>query len=399
MSAKSRKQRLLGALIPMLVLAAGVGAGSVVISSKPEVAETSIGPVLRTVNAVVAQPHAVSATVSGQGTVEPQQRISLVPQVSGTITWVADAFVNGGRFRQGDTILRIDRSDYELALASAEAAVADAFQQLETARAQAEQAAADWGLLQREAPSALALRKPQLAGAEARFLSAQAELQRARLQLARTEILAPFNGMLTGKQVDFGQFLGAGTQIGQLASSEVLEVRLALPERALANLDLAALTQGHVQLPLRVQALSGAAQGSWQGRLVRSEGMIDPQTRNLTVVAQFGADELVNEVGAALTIGQFVRAEILGNSYGEVFTLPRTALHKGGNVFVVDAGQRLRERPVSVLEMHAGHIIVAEGLRAGEVVSISPLTSAVEGQSVQTVLMEWNAQLAEGARR
>lgn len=397
MSAKSRKQRLLGVLIPLVVLATGVGAGAVVISSKPEVAEASTGPVLRAVSTVVAQAHTVTATVGGQGTVEPQQRITLVPQVSGTITWVADAFVNGGRFRQGETILRIDRSDHELALASAEAAVADAFQQLETARAQAEQAESDWALLERAAPSALALRKPQLAGAEARLLSAQAELQRAQLQLSRTEIVAPFNGIVTGKQVDFGQFLTAGTQIAQLASSDVLEVRLALPERALANLDVAALAEGRAQLPLTVQTLAGAGQGSWQGLLVRSEGVIDPQTRNLTLVARFSGEQLRSVDGELLTIGQFVQASISGNTYGQVFSLPRTALHKGDSVFVVDAEQRLRARQVEVLEVHETHIVVAEGIRAGDIISISPLTSAAEGQHVEAVPVRNSAGLvAEG---
>jgi len=395
-SARTWKERLLGATIPVLVLAAGVGAGSVVINSKPEVAESETGPVLRAVNALVAEAHATTASVSGQGTVEPRQRITLVPQVSGLITWVAPAFVNGGRFRAGDTLLRIDDRDYLLAVTSAEAAVADAEQQLATAKAQAEQAESEWALLQRTAPTALALRKPQLQSAEARLLSARAELQRARLQLTRTAIVAPFNGMLTDKQVDYGQFVSAGTQVGQLASSEELEVRLALPERALANLDISALGAGTGVLPLVVQGLSGTA-GVWQGRLVRSEGLIDPQTRNLTVVAQFSGSELYNDKGETLTIGQFVRASISGNTYGEVFTLPRTALHKGGSVFVVDAEQRLRERPVTVLEMHAEHIVVADGIKAGEVISISPLTSSVEGQNVQVLLVNQSGAFAEGA--
>jgi RND family efflux transporter MFP subunit len=271
--------------------------------------------------------------------------------------------------------------------------VADAIQQLETARAQAEQAEADWAMLERAAPSALALRKPQLAGAEARLLSAEAELERAQLMLRRTEIVAPFTGMLTDKRVDFGQYLSAGTQIGQLASSAVLEVRLALPERALANLELDALASGEAAIGVTLDSLSGTRGSRWQGRLVRSEGRIDPQTRNLTLVAQFAGDELLASDGTVLTIGQFVRASITGRRYPEVYRLPRTALHKATSVFVIDHEQRLRERSVEVLEINEDHIIVADGLREGEVISVSPLTSSVEGQQVQVVQAQTRPQL------
>jgi RND family efflux transporter MFP subunit len=391
MPEKSIRQRIVQVILPLVVLAAGAGAGAVIINSKPALEENRSTSVLRSVNAVVASAGHTAIIVGSQGTVEARQQISLVPQVSGTLTWVADNFVNGGAFAAGEVMLQIDDRDYRLAVTGAEAAVAEARQQLAMVQAQAEQAQADWQLLQRNGskrtePTALALFKPQLAGAEARVLSAEAELQKARLMLERTRILAPFSGIITDKQVDLGQFVTAGLQLGSLVSNDVLEVRLALPERELGKLELDKLQDPGAGLSVRVQGLTGSDSGVWQGRIVRTEGLLDARTRNLVLVAQFSGHQRFADNGAALTIGQFVRAEIEGRVVPEVFRLPRTALHNARSVFVIDPEQRLREREVEVLEIHEDHILVAAGLSAGEMVSISPLTSSVEGQNVQTIL-------------
>lgn len=381
MSKKSVKQLLVNASLPLLVLAAGVGAGSVVISSReqPETAEAA--PLLRSVNTTRAVSERVALTVQSQGSVQPRQQISLVPQVGGQIVWVSPQFVNGGSFRAGELLLRIDDSDPALALKTAEAAVADARQQLETVRAQADQAARDWALLQKGEPGALALRKPQLAGAEARLLSAEAELERARLQLSRTELRAPFNGVLSDKQVDFGQYLTAGTQVARLLSSDEMEVRLALPERDLRRLPLEQLQSGGIAVTL--QGMNDGAR--WQARLIRSEGVIDARTRNLTLVASVGGAALLADNGTRLLPGSFVTASIEGRAVDSVVRLPRTALHSARSVFLVDADGRLQEREVDVLEVTDDYILVAGGIGAGELVSVSPLTGSALGQQVNAI--------------
>ena len=377
--------------LPLVILLAGVGAGAVIINSRPVTESTGQGQALRTVSAVRVFPAVLPVIIESQGTVEAQQRISLVPQVAGKVVWVSEKYLNGGFFQAGETVVRIDDSDYRLAVTSAQASVADATQQLESIRAQAEQAEADWALLHRSGadsalkPTALALRKPQLAGAEARLLSSQAELEKARLMLQRTELVAPFSSMLVNKQVDFGQYVNTGTVLAYLVSSDVLEVRLALPERELERLDLALLEAG---IPITLNRLNEGAADMWHGSLIRSEGLIDERTRNLTLVARIQGEQIMSVSNTPLTIGQFVKAVIPGRAMPGVVTLPRTALHNGHNVFVVDAENSLREREVTVLEVYDDRILVQGGLVAGEVVSISLMTSSVEGLHVKVVLNE-----------
>lgn len=381
MPAKSAKERISRVLLPVAVLAAGVAAGAVVYTTKPPVEEEPPLVKPRSVNTMAVAERSVSMTVESQGTVEARQIVKLVPQVTGAITWVSDKFVNGGIFAEGERILQIDPRDYELAVISAEARVADAAQQLETVRAQAEQAASEWKQLERGTPTALALRKPQLAGAEAALKSAEAELLKAQLQLERTHINAPFTGIITAKQVDRGQFVTSGSQLAEIASADDMEIRLSLPEREVVKLDLDKMrTEG---LAVRLASLTGEPEQVWEGLVVRAEGRIDPKTRNTVVVARLSGEELIARDGhSRITIGQFVRAEIAGKDFDSVYELPRVALHNGDSVYVVDTENRLRERKVTLLDINDDHILVAEGLSDGEVVTVSPMTSGVEGVEV-----------------
>ena len=381
MPAKSVKEKISRALLPVVVLAAGVGAGAVVYTSKPPVEEEPPEIKPRAVNTMAVEVRSVAMTVASQGTVEARQTVDLVPQVSGAITWVSAKFVNGGTFAEGERVLQIDPRDYELAVVTAQARVADATQQLETVKAQADQAVSEWKQLDRGTPTALALRKPQLAGAEAALKSAEAELLKARLMLERTQITAPFNGIITAKQVDRGQYVTPGTLLAEFASSDEMEVRLSLPERELAKLDLGKMREHGLRV--RLASLDSDGQQVWEGMVVRTEGRIDPKTRNTVVVARLSGPELTALDGhSRLIIGQFVRAEIAGREFESVYELPRVALHNGDSVYVVDPENRLRERKVTLLDINDDSILVAEGLTEGEVVTVSPMTSGVEGIEV-----------------
>ena len=84
----------------------------------------------------------------------------------------------------------------------------------------------------------LYLRKPQLAEAEARLQSAEADLEESRRNLAKTSIVAPYDGLVSSKSVDIGQFVNPGTVLAETFAVDYAEVRLPIPETKLAFLDL-----------------------------------------------------------------------------------------------------------------------------------------------------------------
>jgi multidrug efflux pump subunit AcrA (membrane-fusion protein) len=128
----------------------------------------------------------------------------------------------------------------------------------------------------------------------------------------------------------------------------------------------------------------------WQGQIVRTEGEIDTRTRMVHVVA-----EVNNPYGRGadpnrppLAAGMFVEAEIEGRIAEQVAALPRAALRGNNQVLVVDNDDRLQHRDVTLLRTTPTHIIVTEGLNAGERVNLSSIEVVSDGMKVQTFIVE-----------
>ena len=152
-------------VLPLLLLLAGAGIAFVVVTAKPEVERTTPETPAPLVEVLEVQPEDVDLDVYSQGTVTPHTESTLVAQVAGRIVGVSPDFAPGGFFRQGQVLIRIDPSDYRLAVSQAEAQVAQAELRLEREQAEARVAREEWDDLGTGEPSALALRGPQLAEA------------------------------------------------------------------------------------------------------------------------------------------------------------------------------------------------------------------------------------------
>lgn len=373
-----------GALVLMFILAG--------MRSSPPGRE--VVPRVPLVEAIEVAERPAGFEVRVQGTVQPRTQTALVSEVSGTVQQVAPDFAAGGFFRKGDLILRVDPKDYEVALARAEAQLANRRALLSQETARADQAARDWASIGRGTPSELVLRKPFVAEAEANVRSAEADLRAAEINLARTEIRAPFDGLLREKRVDVGQYVGVGSAIGLLAAVDLAEVRLPLTEADLAVIDLPA--EG---LPVSLHARSAAAPGTWHGRLVRSEGVLDERTRVLHVVVAvfdpYGLDGRGDPL-RPLKFGSFVEAHIPGAFSHPVIVLPRHVLRGMDQVILADQDDRLRLRSIEILRTDRDSVFVASGLAPGERVVTTVIETPVEGMPLRVLELE-PAPVANGA--
>lgn len=368
----------------LAILAVGSGLSAALVMAKPEPEKKEVEELARTVRVVKAEASDVSLTVKSQGTILSKQVIELVPQVSGQITFVSEKFVAGGRFEKGEMILKIDPRDYQYAVITAEARVTESQQRLEQEKAEAALAISEWQILGSGAASDLTLRKPQLADARAKVNAARASLKTAELNLERATIRAPFTGLLTEKTVDLGQFVSPGSKLGKYYSTDVLEVRLPLSNRDLGQFDMARLQSGADRLKVTFTGQFANKQHSWQGVIVRTEGVIDTKTRVLYVVGELKGEQLkAIEDGSPASIGQFVSARIEGRNLNKVITLPREVLRQGDRVLVVDENNKLRTRMVKVAEVNRDYVVISEGLEVGDVVCLSQLGVAVDGLLVK----------------
>jgi RND family efflux transporter MFP subunit len=388
-------------VLPLAVLGLGAAGTLTLLVTRPRVeVEARVSQVPR-VRVVEVAPEAVRLTVQTQGTVAPRMETDLVTQVSGKIVGVSPSFVSGGFFDEGDVLVEIDRSDYEAALERARAT-------LVRAESEYERAGKELGRLQSlsernvasDARVDDAVNAERVAGAALR--EARAALGQAERDLARTRLRAPFRGRVREKSVGVGEFINRGTPVANLYATDYVEVRLPIPDRQLAVLDLGLLTEPDADADgdrprgpaVTLSAEFAGAEHTWTGAIHRAEGEIDPRSRMVHVVARVESpyDGTGPEARPPLAVGLFVRAEIEGREVPDAVVLPASALHATagsgrGEVWVVDAEGRLRPRSVVVLSTRRDDVVIGSGLEAGERVVVSPLGTAFDGMAVRAVAM------------
>ena len=320
----------------------------------------------------------------------PRTESDLVVQVSGQVVAVSPNLVNGGFFEEGEVLLELERRDYQLAIAQAELAVAQAKRRLAEEEADAVVARREWGELGEGPGSPLALRVPHVAEARAAATAAEASLEKAQLDLERTKVRAPFAGRVRQKNIDVGQFLMAGNSAARLYAVDWAEVRLPLADDELAFLELPSIRRPDATKPGPTVLLSAEFAGArreWTARIVRTEGEIDPRTRMVVTVARvedpYGLGN--DDPGLPLAVGLFVDAAIRGVTLHEVFVLPREALRDGSTLYVLTADDRLQIRDVEVVRSERDDVVVRGDLQDGERIVVSPLEIVTENMQVADI--------------
>ena len=381
---------VLQVLLPIVLLGGAGAAAYMMYLSRPPVeiqAPTFEPPGVR-VQRVVFET--TTLTVTSQGTVQPRTASQLVPEISGTVTDVAPSFAVGGFFEAGDVLLKIDPYDYRQAVITGRAQLAQAQLRLAQEEAEADMARREWEALGRGDPSALTVRQPQVADARAAVAAAEAAVDRATRDLERAEIKAPYAGRVRTKEVDVGQFVNKGSPVARVYAVDAAEIRLPLPDEQLAYVDVPLSYRGGEQQTGPRVTLSADFAGrrhTWQGRIVRTEGEIDPMSRMVHVIAEVRDPYAPSSDPARppLAVGMFVDAEIEGRTVRDVVVLPRAALRGRDQVLVVDEASRLRFRQVELLRSTGDVVLVQGGLAEGEMVSVSALDTVTDGMAVRVV--------------
>ena len=378
------------ALVPAaLVLGAAGGVSSWMMKNKVEVETVTAPEEVRRAEFIIAQKSSHQVTLVSSGEVLPHTKSTLIPQVSGEVVRVSPSFRNGGFFEAGEILIELDDADSLAAETEAEATLAQSTAALALEKARSKQAIAAWRDLGRGGePSDLTMRKPQLAEALAASEAATARLARARRDLKRTKISAPYPGYVRDKSVDLGQVVSPGTPIAEIFAIDYVEVRLPIDPGDLVFLDLperyrrgVTVSDKQPKVTLRDSNIPSAP---WEGRLMRAEGEFDARSRKLFVIAQVNDPYALKDKNRPpLKVGQFVSAEIEGKILEDVFVIPERAVRFGNQVKIIDGENRIRLREVTVIFDALPNLVVSEGLKEGERICLTALPFAIDGSLVE----------------
>ncbi len=370
-------------LLPIAFIAGAIVIVYVLFATRPQVEHKAVEIKRPMVSVTSAHEQSVSIPVQTRGSVSPGTEIQLTSEVGGQVTYVSENLANGGFFRKGEVLVKVDPLEYDVNIKRAQANKAQAEQHLIQARAEQKARSRVSG-----SKSALARFDVQVAQAKAAYEAAKAELEAARMQKTRTIIKAPFDGRVRLKNVNVGQYVRPGFQLAQIYAVDVAEVRLPLSDRQLGLVDVPLSFsdyEGH-EAPVKLIGEYGGKRYEWYGKIVRTEGGMDERNRLLYVVAQVADPYKVDPdqpTRPPLTAGSFVEAEIQGRHFDRVFVIPRRALRNGNQVWIVDQDDRLKRREVEVVYKGKHNIYVSRGLDNGDRIVLSQLDIAVDGMKVR----------------
>ncbi len=379
-------------LIPVVILIATFFLTQIIIKNPPKsnrgqgAASAQI-----TVETLNLLPQSYQVIINSFGTVTPRTKSILVAQVSGEINEVSREFRDGGFFEKGDVLVKLDDRDHRAEVKINQSSLLSAKQVLLEEQARAKQALVDWQRLGNGAePSALVLRKPQLAAAQAQVLSAQAKLEKALLLLERTKVVAPYAGRILQKHVDLGRVVVNNTQLADIYSIDYVEIRLPINNKDLSFMILPEEYR-HSEKEVIGSAVTLTSnligQQHWQGQIVRTEGAIDENSQQLYIVAQIDDPyDVSNSKVAPIKIGQYVNASIVGKTIEQALVIPNSAIYQGSYVYVVeqlDDKTLLKRKDISILWQNSNDAVIEAGLVFGEKLVLTPLGQVSSGTPVK----------------
>ena len=404
-------------MVPVVLLAAGAIGASYLVRSKPRVEPSPPVERVWAVDAVPVRLTDVQPQIQLFGKIFAARQVQLRALVTGQVVELHPNLVEGGLVRRGELVLAIDEFEYRAALRESEARLAEAeariseresrrlaeTQALKSDREilavlardlkRAKQLSARGSIssqvldqkrleLSRQ-QRAIALRENGIDAESARLEQEKAGLQRldvavqrARYDLERTRLRAPFDGVLQGVTAQVGQRLGVLDGVGQLIDTGGLEARFHISDAQYGRLSRTA--QGVIGRTARVIWRIGKREVVMEAVVARVGPRIDAASGGVELFARITN----REAASSLRPGAFVEVLIPDRTYAGVARVPETALHPGNVVYGIDDGQ-LVPRRTEVVARVGNDVLLRGEMSNGDLLVTTQSVSIAPGLRVE----------------
>jgi RND family efflux transporter MFP subunit len=389
-------------ILPLLIVIAGAIVVFVLMETGPQAQRKERPRHARLVEVQAIRHAEKPIVVDAMGTVVPARTVDIRPQVSGEIVTIDADFVPGGRFVAGQALVQIDPLDYTLIVRQRKSDVARTKSAYQLEVAQQLVAEREYELLGETISKDerdLVLRKPQLESAKAAYEAAEALLEAARLAQSRTQVVAPFNGVLQSRHVNVGTQVSPSTSLGTFVGTDAYWVEVSVPVDQLQWLHIPRSKSGMGSV---VHIYNEAAWGRdifRTGHVIRLAPAVEAEGRMARLIVSVDNPLGRDEEEAALPtmlLGTYVRVEITGIQMDHALVVPRTSLRDGNMVWVMNDADQLDIRAVDVLFRGRDEVLVKKGVRLGERVVTTDLGAPVAGMPLRVNEVTKQKNVEEG---
>ena len=335
----------------------------------------------------ILTPKDFKIQISSNGTTTPLTQTVLTAEVGGEVIYRSKKFSEGSSVIEGEILAKIDDTDLQLQYKNALLQLANAEVQHSLQLAEAEVAKEAWEKIGDGVASDLTLKKPQLKQTKALLEVAKAQVSSAKNKLNKTEIVAPYAGRIQSVNIDLGTTIIPGQPVGAMYTSSEIEITLAVKDNDLQFLSIpmdGRKLNPSEQASVVIESFYKGKTQSWEGKLERVDGVIDPITRMINLIGVFKNDFIETDK-PNLPIGLFVEAKIDGITLKNIFKIPINSISKDNEVYIVDKDNQLELRKLTVLKKYSEFVIIKDGLKAGERIVTSKLSTASNGIKVNPV--------------
>lgn len=371
-----------GWVLPLLVLALGVGAFVVINRHKPNEKRGERAKSALMVAAMPVEPKTARANVVSRGVVQAERELTIIPEVSGKLVFVSKALEAGGRVKRGQLLLRIDARSYAHQVTQTRG-------QLESARLQVEVEKNQKNLVEYESKllgetstrSPVASRESYVRAAEANVQAQEGAVESAKLNLSRTAIAAPFDATVVSENVEQGQVVSAQSQLARLIATDELRVQVSVPVEDLEMFGFPSKDAPGASARVR-QDLPRGKVIERLGEVTRLVRELDQATRRARVLVTI-KHPFDPALGLPLLPGAHVEVEIRGRELENVVVIDRSAVYEGKFVWVVGEDDKLDKKELEIVWSDRDHVYVNPKFGPADRVVTTLMSTPVKGLPVR----------------
>ena len=374
-------------LLPVLVVGSAFGIAVALVSSRPAPRRKPASFSAPLVETITVTATTARVWLTSQGTVVPSQEITLLPEVSGKLIWVSEKFIPGSKLKKGEVIAKIDPRNYQTMVEAQKAQLEQALLNLELEKGKKRVAEREWTLLQKDLKPkddlgrALAVREPQLRSAESNVAAARQALEKANLDLARTNLKAPFNAVILSKDADLGQVIGAGRPLAKLAGTDTFWVEANVPLGHVSFLRQETSKSGSSEAVI-VQRSEGQVSEK-TGKVIRVMSNLDPVGRMAKLIIAVEKPLSSKDGELPLFLGAFTDIRVSGKAKSNVFKIPESVVQDDGKVLVLKEDNSLDVRKINVVWKSRESVIVDNGLKTGDRIIVTRVPTPIQGMKLR----------------